>query len=141
MDLITGTLEKSQNVEFWTKDSGKLSNFYKLILIGLFLSDEKDKLLLTSTNFINATSISPHINRLIDGAISLRFDDSSENSFLNEIFAYVGESDKAVTVYLGDNATVTIGELSTKNSEEGYAGITWLDLGSGKLPLFDQLAI
>lgn len=91
MDTITGVFEKSQNVEFWTKDSSKFANFYKLLLVGLFLSDEKDKMVLTSTNFINATDITPHASHLSDGAISLRFDESSENSFLNEIFTYVGE--------------------------------------------------
>jgi hypothetical protein len=45
--------------------------------------------MLENTNFINATVISPNLNDLSDGAISLRFDQTSENSFLNEIFAYV----------------------------------------------------
>jgi hypothetical protein len=65
---------------------------------------------------VNASEISTHINQLCDGAISLRFDDASESSFLNEIFAYVGEPDKVVTVYLGDNSSITIGDLSIKNA-------------------------
>jgi hypothetical protein len=41
LDKITGPIQKAQNIEFWTKDSGKLTSLYKLLLIGLFLSDEK----------------------------------------------------------------------------------------------------
>lgn len=71
----------------------------------------------------------------------MRFDEASENSFLNEIFTYVGEPDKVVTVYIADNSSITIGDLSIKNAEEGYAGITWINLGANKLPLFDQVTI
>jgi hypothetical protein len=52
-----------------------MTSLYKLFLIGLFLSDEKDRMMLNSTNFINATQITNHTNKLSDGAISLRFDD------------------------------------------------------------------
>lgn len=33
-----------------------------------------------------------------------------------------------ITIYLGpsQNNTITIGELSTKNSEFGYGGINWM---------------
>lgn len=58
-------------------------------MLGLFIYGEKDVLQLVSTNFINATEISENLNSLSDGAISMRFDQTSENSFLNEIFAYV----------------------------------------------------
>lgn len=74
IDRISGELEKCQNVTFWTKDSDKLTSLYKLFLIGLFLTDEKDRMSLNATNFINATEISSHTNKLSDGAISLRFD-------------------------------------------------------------------
>ena len=37
---------------------------------------------LTRTNFISATSISPNLDTLSDGAISLRSDSTAENSFL-----------------------------------------------------------
>jgi hypothetical protein len=50
-------LEKVTNVEFWTKNSDKMTSLYKLLLIGLFLSGEKDRMMLNSTNFINATQI------------------------------------------------------------------------------------
>ena len=52
---------------------------------------EKDKLSLGKTNFVSATSISPNLNQLCDGGISLRFDDGSENSFLKEIFKRVSD--------------------------------------------------
>jgi hypothetical protein len=52
-------------------------------MLGLFIYGERDVLQLTDTNFLNATEISPTLNSLSDGAISLRFDQSSENSFLN----------------------------------------------------------
>lgn len=58
-------------------------------MLGLFIYGERDHLELESTNFISATSISGNLNRLMDGAISMRFDSTSENSFLNEIFTYV----------------------------------------------------
>ena len=64
-------------MEFWTRDSNKLISLYKLFLVGIFLSGEKDKMVLKDTNFINATEITPHTNSLSDGAISLRFDDQS----------------------------------------------------------------
>lgn len=80
-------------------------------------------------------------NILSDGAISLRFDEDSENSFLNEIFNYVGSSDKIITFSLGNNATVTIGDLSVKNSEQGYAGISWVAFDQKAYPLIDQISI
>lgn len=43
-------------------------------MLGLFIYGEKDNLTLTDTNFINAMHISPNLNSLSDGAISLRFD-------------------------------------------------------------------
>lgn len=141
MDTIVGTLEKGENIEFWTKDSSKFASFFKILLVGMFLSEEKDKIPLQSTNFINATNVTTHLNELCDGALSLRFDDFSENSFLDEIFTYVGEPDKVVTLFVGDNSTITIGELSIKNTEEGYEGISWFNLGQNRLPLFDQLSI
>lgn len=60
--MVSGSYEKAENIEFWTKDSSKLASFFKLMLVGLFMSDEKDKLPLRETNFINATQISSHVN-------------------------------------------------------------------------------
>jgi hypothetical protein len=52
-------------------------------MLGLFIYGEKDHLELVNTNVVNATEISENLDSLSDGAISLRFDQSSENSFLN----------------------------------------------------------
>ena len=130
MHPIEGYIEKGENVEFWTRDSNKLVSLYKLFLVGLFMSGEKDKMYLENTNFVNATKISPQTNDLSDGAISVRFDSESENSFLYEIFDFVGEQEKTLTIYLGSNSTITLGDLSTKNSEYGYSSIIWLPLNS-----------
>lgn len=46
-------------------------------MLGLFFKGEQDLLQLESTHFISATSVSPNLNVLSDGAISLRLDASS----------------------------------------------------------------
>lgn len=98
--------------------------------------------MLNSSNFVNATQLCNHTSKLQDGAISLRFDDESENSFLNEMFTYMNTTEKIITVYLGMNSTVTIGDLSVKNAERGYAGLEWVSLSSGsRYPLIDQVTI
>lgn len=51
-------------------------------------------------------------------------------------------TEKIITVYLGMNSTVTIGDLSVKNAERGYAGLEWVSLSSGsRYPLIDQVTI
>jgi len=56
------------------KDSSRLNNFFELIMLGLFIYGEKDNVTLVNTNFVNAMVISPNLNELSDGALSLRFD-------------------------------------------------------------------
>jgi len=46
-------------------------------MLGLFIYGERDLLMLENTNFINATVISANLNDLSDGAISMRFDQTS----------------------------------------------------------------
>lgn len=58
-------------------DSNRLNNFFELIMLGLFIYGERDLLMLENTNFINATVISANLNDLSDGAISMRFDQTS----------------------------------------------------------------
>jgi hypothetical protein len=70
-------MEKSQHMSFISKDSNRLNNFFELMMLGLFIYGERDTLSLEDTNFINATSISPNLNALTDGAISMRFDETS----------------------------------------------------------------
>jgi hypothetical protein len=43
-------------------------------MLGLFIYGEKDNVTLLNTNFVNAMVISPNLNELSDGALSLRFD-------------------------------------------------------------------
>lgn len=76
-EIIRGEIEKGRNVSFVAKDSNRLNNFFELIMLGLFIYGEHDLLQLENTNFINATEISPSLNDLSDGAISMRFDQTS----------------------------------------------------------------
>mgnify|MGYP000925196148 FL=1 len=43
-----------------------------------------------------------------------------------------------MTVYLGDNNTITIGDMTAKYTKYGYGGISWIsmpdDEGFGRLP-------
>lgn len=114
-------------------------------MLGLFIYGEKDHLELVSTNFVNATEISENLDTLSDGAISLRFDQASENSFLNEIFAYVKATEKTVTIYIGLNNSITIGDMTAKYTETGYSSIEWIDMpeeeGFGKLPKLKDIGM
>ena len=51
---------------------------------------------------------------------------------------YPKTSDQYVTIYVGRENLVTIGDLSVKNTDEGLSGIRWLnaeqDEKYGKLP-------
>ncbi len=114
-------------------------------MLGLFILGEKDTINLTSTNFISATSISPNLQVLMDGAISMRFDSTSENSFLNEIFDHVKAVEKTICVYLGENQTITIGDMTAKYTQTGYSSIEWMSLpddeGFGKMLQVSGIAI
>lgn len=58
------------------------------------------------------------------------------------MFTYMGTTEKIITVYLGLNSSVTIGDLSVKNAEKGYAGLEWVPLSSGsRYLLVDQVTI
>lgn len=144
-DVIRGEIEKSQNISFVARDSSRLNNFFELILLGLFIYGEHDHLMLENTNFINATEISSNLNDLSDGAISMRFDQTSENSFLNEIFTYVKATEKTVTLFVGENSTITIGDMTAKYTENGYSSIEWIDMpedeGFGKLPRLTNIGM
>ena len=71
-------------------------------MLGLYIIGENDNITLSNTTFIEARKITPNLNTICDGAVSLRFDDSSENSFLNEVFTYIGAKDKIISVYLSE---------------------------------------
>lgn len=51
---MKGVLEKTQTLEFITKDSGRLTRFADLILLGMFVIGIDAKLNLQNTTFINA---------------------------------------------------------------------------------------
>jgi hypothetical protein len=54
-----------------------------------------------------------------------------------------------ITIYInGDESTLTIGELSIKNTAEGYSGIVWVpfdnsqdNMAYGKLPLVQAILL
>jgi hypothetical protein len=54
-----------------------------------------------------------------------------------------------ITIYInGDESTLTIGELSIKNTAEGYSGIVWVPFDNsqdntayGKLPLVQAILL
>lgn len=46
-----------------------------------------------------------------------------------------------MTIYLGSNSTITLGDLSTKNAEYGYSSITWLPLNTKRQLMIDQIVI
>lgn len=143
-ETIRGELEVGQLFSFTVKDSNRLNNFFELIMLGLFIYGERDHLSISDTNFIEATSISANLNAQSDGAISLRFDEASENSFLNEIFNYVKARDKTVTIYIGnDKKIMTIGDMTAKYSKSGFSSIQWIDMpddeGKGKFPHISEI--
>lgn len=81
----------------------------------------------------------------MDGAISMRFDSTSENSFLNEIFSYVKATDKTICIYLGVNRTMTIGDMTAKFTQSGFSSISWVampdDEGFGKMPQVTDIGL
>lgn len=46
-----------------------------------------------------------------------------------------------MTVYLGENNVITLGDLSSKNAEDGYSSITWLPLHEKQFLMIDSLTI
>lgn len=64
---------------------------------------------------------------------------------MDEIFKVAGTRDKVVTVYIGQNKTLTIGDMTAKYSATGYSGISWIKLSSddeeGKLAQITDIAI
>ena len=122
------------------KDSSRMTNLIELLMLGFYMKEEHDSVVLEQTNIINATEISKNLNYLCDGAISFRFDEGSENSFLKELFDYQQTTDKVVTIYIEEKnvSYISIGEMATKYSKYGYGGIDWISLENvedyGKMP-------
>ena len=128
MQKIRGTLEKDKELRMATVDSNRYGSLLKILGVGLFLEGEKDEIKLQHTNYINATIIDPLLSDLSDGAVSLRFDTDSENSFLNEMFGAVNQDEMSVTIFIGDNSYLTMGEIAEKRAVGGSEGIQWVDL-------------
>lgn len=53
----------------------------------------------------------------------------------------MAEQERTLTIYLGTNSVITLGDLSTKNSEFGYSSITWLPLNTKRELMIDQIVI
>lgn len=128
-ELVKGFQEKIPNFSFNIRDSSRLTSLLELLLVGFYVHGEHNSIVLEETNFINATEISKNLNYLCDGAISFRFDDKSENSFLRELFEFQKITERVVTVYINEKniSYIAVGEVATKYSEYGYGGITWID--------------
>ena len=46
-----------------------------------------------------------------------------------------------MTVYLGDDSVITLGDLSSKNAVDGYSSITWLPLHNKQFLMIDTVTI
>ena len=75
----------------------------------------------------------------------MRFDSTSKNSFLNEIFDHVKATQKTISIYLGENKTITIGDMTAKFTQSGYSSIEWMtlpdDQGFGKMLQVSNIAV
>ena len=56
------------------RNHGHLDKLIDIILLGLYIIGEHDTIKLNTTNFISANRITPNLNNICDGAVSLRFD-------------------------------------------------------------------
>ena len=112
-EIVWGEVANIQDLRVIVKNSDRLSKLGDILLLGLYIIGEKDVMTVSDTNFILASKITPNLNCISDGAISLRFDDSSENSFLTEAFKTAKSAKKIVSVYLSQKKNiVTIGGMS-----------------------------
>ena len=62
---------------------------------------------------------------------------------MNEVFTYAKAREKTVTVFIGENQTLTIGDMTAKYTKTGYSSIQWIDMpddeGRGKLPEISEI--
>jgi transcriptional regulator of heat shock response len=98
-----------------------------MMLIGIGIKNTNSTLKFKNTTFIAASEISPALNYLCDGAISLRFDHNSESSFLREMTTVAQTNETYVTIFIGrENHSVTIGDLSVKYAVQGISSVSWV---------------
>lgn len=73
-EIVMGQVAQVHNLTIVGKNQGHLSKIIDIVLLGLYIIGEHDTVQLNSTNFISATKITPNLNNICDGAVSLRFD-------------------------------------------------------------------
>jgi hypothetical protein len=69
-----GTIEPLRDYSLEGKNTQHVSKWLDMLLLGLYVIGEKDNITLKTTNIMKAHLISPNLDGLEDGAISLRFD-------------------------------------------------------------------
>lgn len=72
-----GEVQQEKNMSIVAHNTDHLSKLFDLLLLGLYIIGENDNFTLNTTTFISAHQITPNLNTLEDGAVSLRFDENS----------------------------------------------------------------
>jgi hypothetical protein len=69
-----GEVDQVKNLSIVGKNQDHFDKVIDVFLLGLYIIGENDSVSLNTTTFINARKITPNLNAICDGAISLRFD-------------------------------------------------------------------
>ena len=72
-----GSVEQLSNYSLEGKNTQHVSQWMDMFLLGLYIIGEKDNITLKATTFMKAHLISPNLDGLEDGAISMRFDSNA----------------------------------------------------------------
>mgnify|MGYP003483744018 CR=1 FL=1 len=72
-EIIMGDVTQVKDLSIIGKNHGHFSKIFDIILLGLYIIGEHDTVKLNTTNFISAYKITPNLNCICDGAVSLRF--------------------------------------------------------------------
>lgn len=72
-----GTVEPLTQYSLEGKNTQHVSQWMDMLLLGLYIIGEKDNITLKSATFMKAHEISPNLDGLEDGAISMRFDENA----------------------------------------------------------------
>lgn len=75
--MVMGDVDQVKNLSIVGKNHDHFNNLIDVFLLGLYVIGENDSIVLNTTTFINAHKITPNLNSLCDGAISLRLDATS----------------------------------------------------------------
>ena len=76
-EIVMGSVEKITNMMVSGKNEDHVSHFLDVIMLGLFIIGETDNLVLNETTMLKAHQISPNLDILCDGVISMRFDENA----------------------------------------------------------------